>query len=48
MLKTNVAHFALLVAQLCFSGWHVVGHLALKDGADPFVFALYREVLGKR
>jgi drug/metabolite transporter (DMT)-like permease len=38
------AHLALLSAQLCFSGWHIVGSLALKDGADPFVFVLYREL----
>ncbi|KAJ1408274.1 hypothetical protein B484DRAFT_301560, partial [Ochromonadaceae sp. CCMP2298] len=38
-------HIALLAAQMCFSGWHIVGSLAMKDGADPFVFVLYREVL---
>jgi hypothetical protein len=28
---------------LCsFSGWHIVGSIALKDGADALVFALYR------
>jgi drug/metabolite transporter (DMT)-like permease len=39
------AHLAVFVAMLFFSGWHVVGSLALKSGADPFVFALYREFI---
>lgn len=43
--KKTAAHAALLTAQLCFSGWHIVGSLAMKDGADPFVFVLYRELL---
>lgn len=42
--KNGLAHAALLSAQLCFSGWHIVGSLALKDGADPLVFVLYREL----
>ena len=41
----NKAHLALLVANTCFSGWHIVGSLAMKGGANPFVFVLYREVL---
>ena len=40
----SLAHFTLLSAQLCFSGWHIVGSLAMKGGADPFIFALYREL----
>ena len=42
--KKSAAHFTLLSAQVCFSGWHIVGSLAMKDGADPFVFVLYREL----
>jgi drug/metabolite transporter (DMT)-like permease len=44
--KRTPAHLTLLSAQLCFSGWHIVGSLAMKDGADPFVFVLYRELAG--
>lgn len=39
------AHLLLLSSQLCFSGWHIVGSQALKEGADPFVFVLYRELV---
>lgn len=42
--KKTAAHLTLLSAQMCFSGWHIVGSLAMKDGADPFVFVLYREL----
>lgn len=41
----HAAHIALLVGQTCFSGWHIVGSLTMKKGADPFLFAMYREVL---
>ncbi len=44
-VRSYLPHFALLTAQLCFSGWHIIGSLALKKGADPFVFVLYRELL---
>lgn len=40
----TLAHISLVTAQLCFSGWHIVGSQALKGGADPFIFALYREL----
>lgn len=38
------AHMALVFTQFCFSGWHIVSSVVLKDGADPVVFALYREL----
>lgn len=34
----------LALVQLAFSGWHIVGSLALQGGADPLAFAAYREV----
>jgi drug/metabolite transporter (DMT)-like permease len=43
--RKNTAHIVLIAAQMCFSGWHIVGSLAMKDGADPFVFVLYREFI---
>lgn len=43
--QRTLAHFVLLTAQLCFSGWHIVGSQALKEGANPFVFVLYRELV---
>jgi drug/metabolite transporter (DMT)-like permease len=43
--KKTGAHLGLLSAQVCFSGWHIVGSLAMKEGANPFVFVLYRELL---
>jgi hypothetical protein len=30
-----VVHLVLASVQLSFSGWHVVGSLALKEGANP-------------
>lgn len=42
--KQYISHGLLLSSQLCFSGWHIVGSLSMKDGASPFVFALYREL----
>lgn len=38
-------HLVLCSIQLSFSGWHIVGAIALKEGANPLIFALYREVL---
>ena len=35
---------ALLMVQLVFSGWHVVGKAVLEQHVDPVVFALYREL----
>ena len=40
-----LVHGVLISVQLCFSGWHIVGSLALKKGADALMFALYREIL---
>lgn len=40
-----LVHGVLISIQLCFSGWHIVGSLALKKGADALMFALYREIL---
>lgn len=42
--RQYISHGLLLSSQICFSGWHIVGSLSMKDGASPFVFALYREV----
>lgn len=36
-------HAVLVSVQLCFSGWHIIGSLTLSKGADPLVFATYRE-----
>lgn len=38
-------HLLLALVQLAFSGWHILGSLALKDGADPLAFAAYREII---
>lgn len=40
------ASLAVLTAQLCFSGWHIVGSLAFKQGANPLVFLMYRLLFG--
>jgi len=40
-----IPHILLALAQLSFSGWHIVGSLSLGMGADALVFALYREIL---
>jgi len=38
-------HAALVAAQVCFSGWHLVGKFALSScHVNPLIFALYREV----
>lgn len=43
--ETLKANLLLAAVQLCFSGWHILGKIALGDGADPIAFALYREWL---
>jgi drug/metabolite transporter (DMT)-like permease len=43
LTRKATAHAALITTQLCFSGWHIVSSIVLKGGADPVVFALYRE-----
>jgi len=40
------ASLVILSAQLCFSGWHIVGSLAFKGGTNPIVFILYRLLIG--
>ena len=40
------ASLAVLSAQLCFSGWHIVGSVAFRGGTDPLVFILYRLIIG--
>jgi hypothetical protein len=37
-----LVHLVLISIQICFSGWHIVGSIALSEGADALVFALYR------
>ena len=42
----NVApHLLLIVTQFIFSGWHLLGFLAIRSGANPLIFALYREAI---
>lgn len=38
-------HVALILVQISFSGWHIFAKIALRDGADPIVFSLYREII---
>lgn len=40
-----IVHLVLISIQLCFSGYHIVGSVSFKEGADPLVFALYRELI---
>jgi drug/metabolite transporter (DMT)-like permease len=42
--KHAAAHMSMLTAQFIFSGWHILGSIALRKGADALVFALYREI----
>jgi drug/metabolite transporter (DMT)-like permease len=49
-LSTNyekpIAHILLLLVNLGFSGWQVLGSYAIHNkGADAMIFALYREIL---
>lgn len=41
-----VAHGLLVLVQLSCSGYHILSSVALKNGADALLFALYRELLG--
>jgi hypothetical protein len=43
-MSKNWAHVAVLCAQLFFSGWHILGKLALNSGVNPIIFACYREI----
>ena len=38
-----LAHLALLSITLAFSSWNILGELVLRKGADPVVFAFFRE-----
>ena len=40
------ASLALLSAQICFSGWHVVGSVAFRGGTNPIIFIFYRLIIG--
>lgn len=40
-----LVHGVLMSIQFCFSGYHIIGSVAFKKGADPLIFALYREIL---
>jgi drug/metabolite transporter (DMT)-like permease len=42
---TILPHILLIVTQFFFSGWHLLGSLAMRGGANPLIFALYRESL---
>jgi hypothetical protein len=33
------ASIALVSAQLCFSGWHILGSVSFGAGADPLIFS---------
>jgi len=41
----TIYHLMGLSIQLAFSGWHVIARETMVEGANPFVFAAYREVL---
>jgi drug/metabolite transporter (DMT)-like permease len=42
-VESSIApHLLLIVSQFLYSGWHIIGFLALKNGANPLVLALYR------
>jgi len=38
-------HLMCVSIQLAFSGWHVVARVTMAEGANPLVFAAYREVI---
>ena len=40
------AILAVMSAQLCFSGWHILGSIAFRAGANPLVFLMYRLIFG--
>lgn len=42
ILKTASVYGGLALAALIYGGWALVAKMALKDGADPVVFAFYR------
>mmetsp|Transcript_7395 Transcript_7395/g.10281 ORF Transcript_7395/g.10281 Transcript_7395/m.10281 type:complete len:454 (-) Transcript_7395:240-1601(-) len=41
--KLYLAYFALVLVQLLYCIWHVLGKKALNDGLNPFVLAMYRQ-----
>lgn len=41
--KLLAPHLLLIITQFTFSGWHLLGSATMKVGANPLVFALYRE-----
>ena len=44
-VKNLAPHFLLIVTQFIFSGWHLLGFLVMSSGANPLIFALYRETI---
>ena len=38
-------HLLLLFTNMCFSGWHILGRIVIRQNADPLLFALVREGL---
>ena len=43
-LQHSLPHIILICINLIFSGWHIIGSLALGNGVNPLIFALYREI----
>ena len=45
-MQQTKAHLLLLLTQFSYSGWHIVGSIALTGGAaHPLIFVIYRECL---
>ena len=46
ILSASAPYLVLIAMQICNSGWHVLGQIALRvPGIQPLVFALFREAL---
>ena len=41
--QKNFATAIMILVQLAFAGWHVLGKVALNTGVSPLFFALIRE-----
>ena len=44
-VESFAPHALLLITQFIFSGWHLLGFLVIRSGANPLIFALYREII---
>jgi drug/metabolite transporter (DMT)-like permease len=44
-VEQGLAHASLVLCQFLFTGWHILSKIALNKGANPVIFALYKQII---